>query len=99
MKFFSFYLWLLNNYTDHTFQTRYPQLQDPERLRSGIDEFIDKVYQTDVVLLYSPSQIALAAILYAASNAQENLDMYVTDTLFGLDKQYLTLIIEVVRSK
>ncbi|KAL0273216.1 UNVERIFIED_CONTAM: hypothetical protein PYX00_005945 [Menopon gallinae] len=79
-------------------KTRYPQLRDPERLRSGIDEFIDKVYQTDVILLYSPSQIALAAILYAASNAQENLDLYVTDTLFGLDKQYLTLIIEVVRN-
>ena len=74
-------------------------MRDPERLRSGIDEFIDKVYQTDVILLYSPSQIALAAILHAASNVQENLDLYVTETLFGSDKQHLARIIEVVRSE
>ncbi|KAK6637708.1 hypothetical protein RUM44_008130 [Polyplax serrata] len=79
-------------------KTRYPQMRDPERLRGGIDEFIDKVYQTEAVLLYSPSQIALAAILHAASNVQENLDLYVTEILFGSDKQYLARIIEVVRN-
>lgn len=80
-------------------QTRYPQLRDPDRLRPGIDDFIDKVYMTDACLLFSPSQIGLAAILHAASNLQENLDLYVTDTLFGRHENRLAGIIDVVRSK
>lgn len=43
---------------------------------------MDKAYFTDAILLYAPSQIALAAVLYAASKLQENLDAYVTETLF-----------------
>ena len=80
-------------------KTRWPQLQDPERLRISIDDFIEKVYQTDIILLYSPSQIALAAVLHAASNIQEKLDSYVIDTLIGVDKQYISHVIEVVRSE
>lgn len=59
-------------------------LANPERLRSGIDEFLDKVFLTDACLLYAPSQIALAAVLHAASKEQENLDSYVTDMLFRM---------------
>lgn len=80
-------------------KTRWPQLHDPERLRSHVEDFMDKVYQTDIILLYSPSQIALAAVLHAASNIQEKLDSYVIDTLIGLDKQYILHVIEVVKSK
>lgn len=58
------------------------------------------MYFTDVCLLYAPSQIALAAILHAASKVQENLDSYVTETLFGIDGQHrLADLIEAVRSK
>ncbi|GBP11601.1 Cyclin-H [Eumeta japonica] len=73
-------------------------LANPERLRTGIDEFLEKVFLTDACLLYAPSQIALAAVLHAASKEQENLDSYVTDTLFhdaGPDK--LAILIEAVR--
>lgn len=73
-------------------------LANPERLRTGIDEFLEKVFLTDACLLYAPSQIALAAVLHAASKEQENLDSYVTDTLFadaGHDK--LAVLIEAVR--
>lgn len=79
-------------------QTR-SSLNDPERLRIGTEDFLEKVFLTDVVLLYSPSQIALAAILQAASKLQENLDSYVTDTLFGIDgRSKLEELIEAVRS-
>ncbi|KAI8437334.1 hypothetical protein MSG28_011682 [Choristoneura fumiferana] len=69
-----------------------------ERLRGGIDEFLEKVFLTDGCLLYAPSQIALAAVLHAASKEQENLDSYVTEMLFrdaGPDK--LAILIEAVR--
>lgn len=73
-------------------------LANPERLRGGIDEFLEKVFLTDACLLYAPSQIALAAVLHAASKEQENLDSYVTEMLFrdaGRDR--LAVLIEAVR--
>ena len=74
-------------------------LKNPEKLRAGIDELLDKLYLTDACLLYSPSQIALASILHSASKNQENLDLYVTQTLLGGDSSRLTDLIEAVRSK
>lgn len=69
-------------------------------MRAGTEDFLERVFLTDVVLLYAPSQIALAAILQAASKLQENLDSYVTDTLFGVDGQAkLEELIEAVRSR
>lgn len=38
-------------------KTRYPELNDPERLRPHIDEFLTKVQLTDAILLYAPSQV------------------------------------------
>ncbi|KAF6203691.1 hypothetical protein GE061_002024 [Apolygus lucorum] len=73
------------------------RLANAEKLRSGIDELIEKLYLTDACLLYSPSQIALAAILHSASKNQENLDSYVTQTLLGGDPTRLTDLIEAVR--
>nr|CAD7586465.1 unnamed protein product [Timema genevievae] len=75
-------------------------LKDPERLRCSVEELLERTFQTDACLLYAPSQIALAAILHSASRLQENLDSYVTGTLFGqhgADK--LPNLIECVRSK
>lgn len=73
-------------------------LENPERLRTGIDEFLEKVFLTDACLLYAPSQIALAAVLYAASKEQTNLDSYVTDTLFrDAGEANLAILIEAVR--
>ena len=75
-------------------------MSNPEKLRAGIEDFTEKVYLTDCCLLYPPSQIALAAVLYAASKVQENLDSYVTDTLFsGEGQNRLSCLIESVRSE
>ncbi|BES97951.1 unnamed protein product [Nesidiocoris tenuis] len=73
------------------------QLGDPDKLRPEIDELIEKLYLTDGCLLYSPSQIALAAILHSASKNKENLDSYVTQILLGGDASRLTDLIEAVR--
>ncbi|XP_022920146.1 cyclin-H [Onthophagus taurus] len=74
-------------------------LNDPERLRPGIEHFLDRAFLTDAVLIYAPSQVALAAVLHAASKLQENLDSYVTDTLFGIEgRGKLEELIEAVRS-
>lgn len=72
-------------------------MENPERLRPYIDEFLERVFLTDSVLLYTPSQVALAATLHAASRASANLDNYVTDILFS--QEHLVCIIEAVRSK
>lgn len=42
-------------------------------------------------------QIALAAVLHAASKEQENLDSYVTECLFQSAKDKLPILIEAVR--
>ncbi|XP_060522034.1 cyclin-H isoform X2 [Cylas formicarius] len=74
-------------------------LHDPERLRPGIDQFLERALLTDAILLYSPSQVALAAILHAASKLQENLDSYVTDILFGVGgRDKLEVLIDAVRA-
>uniref|UniRef100_A0A336MAL8 Cyclin-H n=1 Tax=Culicoides sonorensis TaxID=179676 RepID=A0A336MAL8_CULSO len=72
-------------------------LTNPDRLRPGIDDFIEKTFFTDACLLYAPSQIALAAVLHAASKEQENLDSYVTESLFASAKDKLPMLIESVR--
>jgi len=64
-------------------KTRCPNIEDPERFRPHIDDFIDKSYFTDACLLYSPSQIALAAVVYAATKCGANLDGYLTEILFA----------------
>lgn len=74
------------------------KLQNVERLRPGIDEFLDRLFMTDAVLLFAPSQLALAAVIQSASKLQENLDSYVTDVLLGPDYQAeLANLIEAVR--
>ena len=56
---------------------------------------------TNATLIYAPSQIALAAIIDAAGKNGENLDKYVTGTLFGDEgsKDKLENIVNAVRSK
>lgn len=79
-------------------KTRCPQLPDVDRLRPYVDEFIDCILFTDALLLYSPSQLALASILYAASRLQENLDAYVTTQLLAnASRTQLHALVEAVR--
>ncbi|CAG7816308.1 unnamed protein product [Allacma fusca] len=77
-------------------KTRFGQF-DPEVLRPLVDEFLDKVLLTDVPLLFSPSQVALAAILQAASKSNQNLDGYVTEILIS-DKEMLQPVIDAIRA-
>lgn len=74
-------------------------MNNPERLRPGIDEFLDKTFLSDACLIFAPSQIALAAVLHAASKEQENLDSYVTESLFDSAKDKLPILIDSVRSE
>lgn len=79
-------------------KTRFPQLRDPERLRPHVEEFLERVNLTDAIILYTPGQIALAAVTTAVSRLGENLDQYVTDILFPNDqRQHLKVLIDAVR--
>lgn len=73
------------------------QMPNPDKLRKGIDEFLEKSFLSDACLIYSPSQIALAAVLHSASKLSENLDSYVTESLFANAVQNLKPLIESVR--
>ncbi|KAK7083080.1 hypothetical protein SK128_000866 [Halocaridina rubra] len=79
-------------------KTRFQKLQDPERLRPYIEDFLEKVNLTDAIVLYSPGQIALAAVTTAVSRLGDNLDQYVTDILFpGEQREHLAVLVEAVR--
>ena len=72
--------------------------QDVDSWRSEIDEFLGNVYLTNSIFIYSPSQIALAAIIHTASKLQSNVDSYVTDKLFfGQTEEAIRHIITCVR--
>ena len=71
---------------------------DVDSWRPEIDQFLGHVYLTNSILIYSPSQIALAAIIHAASKLQHNVDNYVTDKLFqGQTQEAIRHIITCVR--
>ena len=55
-------------------KTRYRhELNQPEVLRKNADAFVDKSLNTDVMLLYPPTHIALAALLFAAAESKVDL--------------------------
>jgi len=68
-------------------KSRCDNIDNAEMLRKGAEEFVDRSLSTDVSLLFSPSQIALAGILSSASKININLDSYVTSTLLVTDEK------------
>jgi len=79
-------------------KTRY-SLADVESWRTEMEEFLSQVYLTNSIMIYSPSQIALAAIIHSASRQQQNVDSYVTDKLFhGQSQEAILHIITCVRN-
>ncbi|XP_014452763.1 cyclin-H isoform X2 [Alligator mississippiensis] len=62
-------------------KTRYPVLENPEVLRKTADDFLNRVALTDAYLLFTPSQIALTAILSSASRARINMESYLSESL------------------
>ena len=78
-------------------KTRY-SLADVESWRTEMEEFLSQAYLPNSIMIYSPSQIALAAIIHSASRQQQNVDSYVTDKLFhGQSKEAILHIITCVR--
>ncbi|MEQ2247288.1 hypothetical protein ILYODFUR_007853 [Ilyodon furcidens] len=79
-------------------KTRYPTLENPESLRKSADDFLTQAAMTDAGLLFSPSQIALTAILNSASRAGLNMESYLTECL-GLkeDKETLSKMYDSMR--
>ncbi|KAM5193472.1 cyclin-H [Mantella aurantiaca] len=62
-------------------KTRYPVLDNPEMLRKTADDFLTRVALTDACVLYTPSIIALTAVLSSASRAGLNMESYLLECL------------------
>ena len=54
-----------------------------ELMEQHIDDFLDKYLLTDACFLYSPSQIALAAVCHGAKQCGVDLESYLRDILFS----------------
>ncbi|XP_016096341.1 cyclin-H [Sinocyclocheilus grahami] len=72
-------------------KTRYPLLENPEMLRKSAEDFLNRAAMTDAGLLFSPSQIALTAVLNGAARAGLKMEAYLTECM-GLkgDKETLS---------
>lgn len=57
-------------------KTRSPELGNIESLRGRACEFLDRCLHSDCSLIYSPSQVALSALLDSASNTKINLTSF-----------------------
>ena len=55
-------------------------------LRPHIEKFLNDINYTNAGLIYAPPQIALAAVIHAASKGGQNMDDYVMDVLLGGDE-------------
>lgn len=80
-------------------KTRCLTAGDPERFRKDIDDNIDRSYFTDACLLFSPSQISLAAICFAAATNDADIDTYVTSILLGEDSEKVQLFMNMRECK
>ncbi|CAG0919965.1 unnamed protein product [Notodromas monacha] len=78
-------------------KNRWNGLENVELLQPAIEEFISTTYRTDAPFIYSPSQIALAAVVDSARRNNGNLDTYVTDVLLADNKDKLNGLVESVR--
>jgi cyclin H len=63
-------------------RTRCEGLQNSDILRQNAYAFLEKVFRTDVPLLYPPSVIAIAACRQSASENKLSIDQYVIFSLF-----------------
>ncbi|OXB82617.1 UNVERIFIED_CONTAM: hypothetical protein H355_003912 [Colinus virginianus] len=80
-------------------KTRYPLLENPEVLRKTADDFLNRVALTDAYLLFTPSQIALAAILSSASRAGINVESYLSECfMLKENRTFLSKLLEGMKS-
>ena len=78
-------------------KTRCAEVSNVETLRSFAMDFLDKILNTDAILLFPPSQIALTAVVYSSSKNKIDLDKYCRLILLSQlnndqVKQFLTII-------
>ncbi|KAM9693459.1 cyclin-H isoform 2-T2 [Trichechus inunguis] len=79
--------------------TRYPMLENPEILRKTADDFLNRVALTDAYLLYTPSQIALTAILSSASRAGITMESYLSESLMLKENRTcLSQLLDIMKS-
>lgn len=52
------------------------ELIQPEVLRKNADAFVDRSLNTDIMLLYPPAHIAMAALVHASNESKVDLDPY-----------------------
>ena len=64
-------------------KTRCLEISNVDVLRQFGMDFLDKILNTDAVLLYPPSQIAFTAIVYSSSKNKIDLDKYCQYTLLA----------------
>ena len=80
-------------------KTRYPLLENPEILRKTADDFLNRVALTDAHLLYTPSQIALTAILFSASRAGITMESYFSESLMLKENRTsLSQLLDIMKS-
>ncbi|XP_066511772.1 cyclin-H-like isoform X1 [Hoplias malabaricus] len=79
-------------------KTRYPLLENPEMLRKNADDFLNRAAMTDAGLMFSPSQIALTAVLNSAARAGLTMETYLTECI-GIknDKETLSKMYDTMR--
>ena len=67
-------------------RARYPPVADKTGLMADeIEDFLEKSMYTDATFLYTPSQIALAAVCHAAEKCDLDLENYLNEILFADD--------------
>lgn len=81
-------------------KTRSPNITpDADKLRTNAQEFIFTTFQTNNSLLYSPSQIALAALWFSFSRAKLDPNKYLFDVLLaGMEKEVYNETIKRIRT-
>jgi len=82
-------------------KTRNTEVCNPEKFRKAAEYFIDRSLQSDACLIFSPSQIALAALRHGASKEGFSLDRYIKDVLLKMatDKEAENMMYQLKRIK
>ncbi|KAK3785899.1 hypothetical protein RRG08_055933 [Elysia crispata] len=82
-------------------KTRHQELHNPEKIRKYVEEFLDRSLLSDACLIFSPSQIALAAIKFGAAKESISLDGYIKTVVLRLasDKEAENTLYQLRRVK
>lgn len=68
-------------------------------LRKTADDFLNRIALTDAYLLYTPSQIALTAILSSASRAGITMESYLSESLMLKENRTcLSQLLDIMKS-